>query len=73
MLALGGGVNGGQVHGQWPGLANDQFYDRADLAVSMDYRQVLGDLLVNRLKNPAMETVFPGFAASYKSPGIFKP
>ncbi len=64
MLALGGGVNGGQVFGQWPGLANDQLYDRADLAVTTDYRQVLRELIANRLDNPNTDTVFPGFDAA---------
>lgn len=72
MLALGGGVNGGQVYGQWPGLANEQLYDRADLAVTTDYRQVLSELLLNRLKNPAIETIFPGYAASFSPLGLFR-
>jgi uncharacterized protein (DUF1501 family) len=70
LFALGGGVNGGQVHGNWPGLANEQLYDRADLAVTTDYRQVLGELLLNRLKNPNLEAVLPGYAAGPL--GLFK-
>jgi uncharacterized protein (DUF1501 family) len=45
MFALGGGVNGGQVYGAWPGLHNDQLYDHADLAITTDYRQVLSEML----------------------------
>ncbi|MEW6029599.1 MAG: hypothetical protein AB1554_08960 [Chloroflexota bacterium] len=40
---------------------NDQLYDHADLAVTTDYRQVLGELLMNRLGNPNVGEVFPGF------------
>jgi len=70
LLALGGGVNGGQVFGDWPGLANEQLYDRADLAVTTDYRRVLSELLTTRLANPQIETVFPGY--TYAGPlGIF--
>ncbi|HZU87587.1 MAG TPA: DUF1501 domain-containing protein [Anaerolineaceae bacterium] len=72
MLALGGGVNGGKVFGEWPGLSNEQLYDRADLAVTTDFRQVLGELLVKRLANPDLETVFPGFSAGYQPLGIFR-
>lgn len=72
LFALGGSVNGGQVHGNWPGLANEQLYDRADLAVTTDYRQVLGELLLNRLKNPNLEAVLPGYAASFSPLGLFK-
>lgn len=73
MLALGGGVNGGQVYGQWPGLENEQLYDRADLAVTTDYRQVFGELLQNRLRNPAVDQVFPGFALEDGGLGLFQP
>jgi uncharacterized protein (DUF1501 family) len=69
MLVLGGGVNGGQVYGQWPGLSNDQLYDRADLAVTTDYRNVLSELLVKRLGNPNIETIFPGYTG-YAEMGI---
>jgi uncharacterized protein (DUF1501 family) len=62
ILALGDGVNGGQVHGEWPGLANEQLYDRADLAVTTDFREVLGELLAKRLNNTNLEAVFPGYA-----------
>lgn len=62
MLTLGGGVNGGQVYGAWPGLHNDQLYDRADLAITTDYRQVLSELLTRRLGNTEIGTVFPGYA-----------
>jgi len=72
MLTLGGNVNGGQVFGAWPGLHNDQLYDHADLAVTTDYRQVLGELLSTRLGNPNIESVFPGFGAKYSPLGIFR-
>ena len=32
-----------------------------DLAVTTDYRTVLGEVLERRLRNPAVEQVFPGF------------
>ena len=49
MLVLGGAVKGGQVYGPWPGLGTDQLYQRADLAVTTDYRRVLGEILKRRL------------------------
>jgi uncharacterized protein (DUF1501 family) len=61
MTVLGGRINGG-LYGAWPGLANGQLYDGADLAVTTDYRTVLAELLVERLGNPDVATVFPGFA-----------
>jgi uncharacterized protein (DUF1501 family) len=69
MLVLGGGVNGGQVYGQWPGLSNEQLYDRADLAVTTDYRNVLSEVLVKRLGNPNVAAIFPGYTG-YGEMGI---
>lgn len=59
MFALGGGVNGGRVFGTWPGLAPDAL-DEGDLAVTTDYRTVLGEVLQKRLGNPNLNEVFPG-------------
>jgi uncharacterized protein (DUF1501 family) len=64
MFTLGGGVNGGQVYGAWPGLHNDQLYDHADLAITTDYRQVLSELLTRRLGNIDIGMVFPGYSLS---------
>jgi uncharacterized protein (DUF1501 family) len=65
MLVLGGGVNGGRVYADWPGLANAQLYDGYDLAVTTDYRRILSDILTRRLGNSDIEAVFPGYATSY--------
>jgi uncharacterized protein (DUF1501 family) len=60
MLVLGEAVNGGLVYGDWPGLHNDQLYDKADLEVTTDYRLVLAEILERRLANPNLDEVFPG-------------
>ncbi len=59
MLVMGGEVYGG-IHGSWPGLHTDQLYDGVDLDVTTDYRQILGEILIRRLQNNRLGTVFPG-------------
>ncbi len=60
MFVLGGRVRGG-VHGDWPGLAPEQLYDGADLAITTDYRRVLSEIAIRRFANPAISTIFPGY------------
>ena len=60
LTVLGKGIRGG-LYGDWPGLAPGQLYDGADLAVTTDYRRVLSELLVQRLRNPNVDQVFPGY------------
>ena len=62
MLLLGGGVNGGAVYADWPGLADTQLYGNGDLQVTTDWRVILGELVSKRLLNNDLETVFPDFA-----------
>lgn len=59
MLVLGGGINGGRVYTAWPGLAEEQLDERQDLKITTDYRQVLGEIVMRRLKNPRLLDVFP--------------
>ena len=61
MFVLGGGVNGGKVYAQWPGLAPEQLYGPGDLAPTTDFRTVLGEVVAKRLANSALDSVFPGF------------
>ena len=72
MLVIGGGVQGGKVYGHWPGLTVGQRYDGRDLAVTTDFRDVFGEIVVRHMgvTNPA--AIFPGHAvAAAKFPGLF--
>ncbi len=61
MLLMGGNVMGGRVHTLWPGLAEGQLFGPGDLAVTIDYRDVLAEVLSKRMGNPAVGEVFPEF------------
>jgi uncharacterized protein (DUF1501 family) len=63
MMVLGGHVDGGKVHGEWPGLEEGQMVGPGDLAVTTDYRDVLSEILVKRLNNAATKDVFPNYQA----------
>ncbi len=62
MFVMGGDVKGGKVYGKWPGLAQEQLYEARDLDVTTDFRDVLGELVLNHLGNRSLKTVFPNYA-----------
>ena len=70
LFVLGGGVAGGRVHADWPGL-RDVDLVQGDLAITTDYRSVLAEMLRKRRGETALEQVFPGFAGSIDL-GIFR-
>ena len=61
MFAFGGAIRGGKVYGEWPGLAPEQLYENRDLALTTDFRDVLGELVVKHLGNGQLAGVFPGY------------
>ena len=60
MFVLGGQVKGGKVYGKWPGLTNEQLNEGRDLAVTTDFRRVLGEAAYKTLGSKNLELVFPG-------------
>lgn len=73
MMVLGGRVNGGQFHGEFPGLDKDSLFENQDLHTTTDYRQVLAEALVVRLGllPSQLSAIFPGFD-SYQPLGVFQ-
>ena len=73
MFVMGGGVRGGRVYGRWPGLAEHQLNEGRDLALTADFRSVLGEVLAKHIGVPDLNAVFPGFENSAtKFPGLIK-
>jgi len=60
-MLLGSGVNGGKLHGEWKGLANEHLDEGADLAITTDYRTVLNEVLTKRVGLADTKSIFPGF------------
>jgi len=72
MMVIGGGVRGGKVYGRWPGLATDRRYEGRDLAVTTDFRDVFGEVVVRHLGLGNAQPVFPGYALQpSRFPGLF--
>src|SRR5260370_1501786 len=61
MFVMGGGVRGGKVYRKWPGLEKEQLYEGRDLALTTDFRDILGELVSRHLDNPSLQTVFPSY------------
>jgi uncharacterized protein (DUF1501 family) len=61
MFVMGGDVKGGQVYGKWPGLEEHQLNEGRDLALSTDFRSVVGEILTKHLGVKDLAPVFPGF------------
>jgi len=60
MFVLGGSVKGGKVYGRWPGLENEQLNEGRDLALTTDFRRVLGEVVTQTLGAENLDVVFPG-------------
>jgi uncharacterized protein (DUF1501 family) len=63
MWLLGGGIRGGTVYGKWAGLEPAQRYQGRDLAVTTDFRDVLGTVLTRRLAvdTSKLQQIFPKY------------
>jgi uncharacterized protein (DUF1501 family) len=61
MFAFGGGIKGGKIYGDWPGMEREQLYEQRDLDLTTDFRDVLGELVTRHLGNQRLASVFPGY------------
>jgi len=65
MFVMGNNIAGGRVLTQWPGLAPENLFEGIDLAVTIDFRDVLGELVYRRLGNPNLAFVFPDYTPTF--------
>jgi uncharacterized protein (DUF1501 family) len=61
MFVMGGGIDGGKIHGKWPGLTKDVLEGPGDLPVTTNYRNVLAPILARHAGQQAAAGAFPGF------------
>ena len=70
----GGGVKGGRVIGNWPGLAESQLYQNRDLYPDNDIRSLIKAVLAQHLAIPGGtidQTIFPQSTGVAAYPGLF--
>ena len=67
MFAMGKNIAGGRVMvNNWPGLATANLENSQDLKVTIDYRDILAEIVQNRLGSTNLATVFPGWTATMR-------
>ena len=60
MMVMGGGVGGGRILGDWPGLEREQLYEGRDLALTTDFRDIFAEVVAGHLGADRLEAIFPG-------------
>ncbi|MGH9173143.1 MAG: DUF1501 domain-containing protein [Vicinamibacterales bacterium] len=63
MMLVGGGVKGGEIHGDWPGLTAEHRFEGRDLAITTDFRDVFGEVVMRHLgaDEKTAAKVFPAY------------
>lgn len=67
MFVMGRKIEGGKVHCEWPGLGDGQLFENQDLGITIDYRDVLGEVVSRRLGNGNLSFVFPGYTPQFRN------
>ncbi len=70
MLLMNGALNGTPVTARWVGLQTDVLDRGEDLPITIDYRDVLTEVLAMRLGNASAGQVFPNYTAA--GVGLFR-
>lgn len=61
LFLLGHEVDGGKVHGRFPGLEKENLYEGRDLAVTTDFRAVFAEVATRHFGIADPRTLFPGW------------
>ncbi|MDE5104640.1 MAG: DUF1501 domain-containing protein [Trichodesmium sp. St19_bin2] len=63
MWILGGGLRGGQVYGEWPGLDESELFQKRDLTVTTDFRNPIASIFQQHFgfSKSQIAQVFPGY------------
>jgi uncharacterized protein (DUF1501 family) len=69
---MGGRVNGGKVWSRWPGLDESRLHEGRDLAVTTDFRSIIGAVVAEQfdLDDQRIAGIIPGYAPDPGMKGI---
>lgn len=70
MWLMGGAIDGGRVYGDFPGLAPTALYQNRDLAITTDFRDVIGSVVQThfKLNSDQFAQVLPNYRISRSIP-----
>ena len=69
MFVMGGHIAGGQVIAKWSEgalLHPDLLYQGDSLQVTIDYRDIISEILEKRLENTNLSAVFPNYTPTFQ-------
>lgn len=66
MLVMGNHITGGRILTNWPGLAPGNLFEGLDLEVTIDYRDILAEIVSQRLQNANLSYIFPDFTPTFR-------
>ena len=69
---MGGAVKGGKVYSRWPGLNPNQLWQNRDLAVTTDFRSIIGATVAGHFdaSDASIRAVIPNYTADSGLKGI---
>lgn len=68
---LGGRVKGGRIYGRWTGLEPSELFQKRDLQVTTDFREVYAEVLRQHMNFDLPDGFFPKYTPSEKGLGLF--
>lgn len=68
---LGGQVKGGRIYGRWTGLEPSELFQKRDLQVTTDFREIYADILRKHMNYDLPDGFFPNYKPLEKGLGIF--
>lgn len=67
MFVMGNNIAGGRVLvNRWPGLARENLEAGQDLRVTLDHRDILAEIVRNRLGNQNLSAIFPDYVPTMR-------